>query len=80
MGWRTLEVNGEQYRWRGSHNVVIQNSEGKRISEPTLTAAGIKDISNDAWERGHWKRTTDGMLTPADIKNYIIKTLDNRDS
>ena len=77
MSWRTIEVNGEQYRWRGSHFVVIQNSEGKRISDPRLTAAGIKGITENAWERGQWKKNPDGMLTPADIKNYILR-VDNK--
>lgn len=75
MGWRKINVNGKEYRWRGSHFVVIQNSEGKRVSAAHLTAAKIKNISENDWERGQWKGTSCGMLTPADIKNYILRTV-----
>lgn len=72
MSWRNITVKGKQYRWRGNHFVVIQDSEGKRVSAPSLTAAQVKRITELEWEQGHWYGTRNGMLTPVDIKNYII--------
>lgn len=75
MGWRKITVNNKEYRWRGSYHVVIQDSEGKRVSPPTLTAPQVKRITPDEWERGKWKITESGMLRPSDIKDWIESTL-----
>lgn len=72
MSWRKIEVDGEQYRWRGSKNIVIQNSKGVRISEPVLTPWQLKGITEKAWYSGQYHGIITGMIRPSDIKNYIL--------
>jgi len=77
MGWRQIEVNGKNFRWKcGGSFVVIQDDNGKRIGGPSLQASSLKEnCSPYDWERGHWKRTTDGMLRPREVANFITKQM-----
>lgn len=79
MNWRRLTVEGREYRWRGRSFFIIQNDAGQRIAGADGWA--IKNAlepgvnSPDTWERGHWKKTVDGMVRPAEIAAFIRQTL-----
>ncbi len=66
---RKIHVKGRDYRFRvGKQNVVIRDNEDKarvvRISEITRRTP-------DVLERGRWKGTSDGMVTPHLIAKWI---------
>lgn len=71
---RKVHVGGEVWEFQtGKGNAVIRNPRtGKKtiVDYAKLTGRDWNTI-----ERGQWKRTTDGMVTPADVKAYIGKYL-----
>lgn len=72
-GWRNIIVDGTKYRWRGhSYVMVITESEEKFAS---ATACQIKGITWSDWERGHWKKTPDGMMTPDHVAEFIRRVV-----
>jgi len=66
---RKIIINGDTYKYIiGKGNVVIWAPNKKKIVVDFSTLTGR---SWDAIERGQWKNTRDGMITPKDIANYI---------
>ena len=77
MGWRNISVDGQNYRWRGSRFVVVQDSEGRRVCAGS--APEIKGITWNDWERGGWKSTPDGMMRPGEVAAFIRRNLTHCD-
>lgn len=73
MGWRSIVVDGRQYRWRGASYVVVQDKDGNRVCAGN--APEIKGISWSDWERGGWKSTPDGMMRPGEVAAFIRLSL-----
>lgn len=71
---RKVHVSGETWEFQtGKGCAVIRNPRtGKKtiVNYVKLTGRDWNTI-----ERGQWKRTSDGMVTPADVKAYIEKHL-----
>ena len=66
---RTVTVDGEIWRWKcGTNYANLVSPQGKRFNFPASQVAGV---TPDVWERGHWKRTFDGMLTPRQVVHFI---------
>lgn len=67
---RQITVYGEQYFYSVGKDylVLLMPHDGtKRI-------IGLDEITHrspDTIERGRWKKTSDGMVTPRDVVNYI---------
>lgn len=73
MSWRKLHINDQVWEYHCGHNyVVVKSPESKKevIDYSTLTGR-----SWDIIERGMRKKTSDGMITPKHIKDYIEKHL-----
>jgi hypothetical protein len=68
---RLLTVAGTKWRWRCGKggNVVAYSEYGKRLCVGAWT---IKGMHPDIFERGKWKKTSDGMLKPSDIANWLL--------
>lgn len=64
---RKITVNSVLWKWSvGESGYVLAYSEtGKRL----LVRAN--KVTGRDFERGQWKRTSDGMVTPADIARWI---------
>lgn len=71
MGWRKIEVDGQDYRWKCGDYVVIQDSDGKRVGPNSLGAWTLKGISVYDWERAQHKRSPLCAVTPKDISEFI---------
>lgn len=69
MAWRNIVVDGKHYRWRGSRYVVVQGNTGKRVASGH--APEIKGITWNDWERGGWKSSSDGMMRPGEVADFI---------
>lgn len=67
--WRKLVVDGERYRWAGSKYIIVQDAHGLRVL--FATAPEVKGIDWNAWERGQWKGTPDGMIRPGEVARLI---------
>lgn len=68
-----VDVGGTLWVWkvgRRGHHVVAYSEGGRRL---LAHAADIKGVDPDVFERGQWKVTSDGMLTPADVAKWIEK-------
>ena len=65
---RKLTTDKGVFGWRaGESGVVIQKPNGKKVF------VGLMDlgINPNDFEKGQYKRTTDGMITPSIVANWI---------
>lgn len=71
---RKVHVGGQVWEFRtGKGAAVIKNP---RTGKSTIVNyAKLTGRTWDTLERGQWKRTSDGMVTPAHVKAYIEKHL-----
>jgi hypothetical protein len=68
-GWRRLMLSSGLWHYK-------PGVTGARIVAPDGRSCYVKvpqllGTSWDTWERGQWKRTSDGMITPSDVRRYI---------
>jgi len=69
MAKRSLRIDGRLYYWSGGRSVTnIWTPDGKRYN---FTSGDVNGMGADIFERGQYKRTSDGMVTPSDVKRYI---------
>lgn len=69
---RKLVVDGETWEYMiGKNNVVLRNPRDEK--KMILTLEKVTGRSSDTIEKGRKKGTSDGMVTPADLKTFILK-------
>jgi hypothetical protein len=68
---RLLTVAGTKWRWRVGRggNVIAYSEHGERRC---ASAWAIRGMDPDTFDRGQWKRTSDGMVRPADIAKWLL--------
>lgn len=73
-GIRWLHINGVQYKWQVSKHgtVTIELPDGKEIYPSGHEVVGLTPFY---FEKGQYKGTIDGMVTPERIKKYIINNI-----
>lgn len=65
--WRKIVVDGSTYEYHvGRSYVVFDNGHRVKLNE-------ITGRDWDTIERGQWKKTSDGMVTPKHIAEYLRK-------
>lgn len=68
-GTRRIVVNGATWRWAvGKGNVSLWSPDGVRHNAHASTVKGIRPYD---FERGRWKRTSDGSVCPSHVRAYI---------
>lgn len=73
MRWRTIVVGNRAWRYHvGRVNVVARSLSTKLVDRLNV----VTGRSWDVLERGHWKRTSDGMVTPKNIAAWITRALE----
>jgi hypothetical protein len=73
MSKRTFTVDGRKWTCEfGRGNVSIRAEDGHRV---VVDYHKLTGRSWDVIERGQWKKTSDGMITPACVKRYISEKL-----
>lgn len=66
---RNLMVAGKNWKWQlGKTNVVAYCENGTKLVAPAWT---VKGVSQEVYERGKWKRTSDANVLPSDVVNWI---------
>ena len=66
---RKLHIGNEEWQYRvGDGTIVVVPPNGKKAYVPCHE---VKGCSSDDFERGKWKKTSDGMITPSELKAYI---------
>ncbi len=71
MAWRKLHIDGDKWTYKvGNSWVVIRGPNGERFQPSCCT---IKGGSPHDYERGQWKRTSDGMILPSEVKAFVAK-------
>jgi hypothetical protein len=69
---RKLVVENETWEYMiGKNNVVIKNPRDEK--KMVLTLEKVTGRTSDTIRLGRKKGTSDGMVTPADIKAFILK-------
>lgn len=69
MSMRKIALaSGEWSYVIGTCNVRIEAPNGKVTVERVWN---VKGVTPDVLERGRWKKTSDGKVTPADVRRYI---------
>jgi hypothetical protein len=66
---RTLTIGRQAYRYRIGRGSAVIEGPGWKDVVPLTTLTGR---SPDTLERGRWKRTRDGMVTPVHVRDYIL--------
>ena len=71
--WRTVTVASVSYRWRyGRGTIEVRHDRQVVLRVP---AHVLRGTTPDLFERGQYKRTSDGYVTPAMVRTAIAKTL-----
>lgn len=69
---RKLVVDGETWEYMiGKNNVVLRNPRDER--KMVLTLQRVTGRSSETLEKGKKNGNRDGMVTPADLKVFILK-------
>lgn len=72
-GWRKITYEGTEYRWRfGQTYVVVRKG---RIVFARALPEEITGRTPDIFERGQWKRTSDGMVKPGHVLGLIRRAV-----
>lgn len=68
---RTLKLDdGSEWKFKiGTAYVILKSPEGKRRN---VSISQLTGRSWDTIERGKHKKTSDGMVTPRHIREYIL--------
>jgi len=73
MSWRNMVIGEQTWQFRfGAQSVVIKSPEGKS------TIVDYSKLTGKSWgiiERGQYKKTEDGMVTPRFVRKYIEENL-----
>jgi hypothetical protein len=66
---RKLTVDGVLWKWKTgkSGNIIAMCETGRRIQ------SFANQVTDRDFERGQHKKTTDGMITPKDVSEWIKK-------
>lgn len=68
-GFRTLQIRDKRWAYRiGKNWAVLLSPEGKKSAVRLSDLTGL-DIA--LIERGRYKKTLDGMVTPAHVRAYL---------
>lgn len=71
-GVRRLHIDGVEYLYSITGSKVLFFLEGRKIVADFTEVTGR---TLDVLERGEWKRTCDGMVTPRDCKAFLVRIL-----
>ena len=71
-GVRRLHIDGVEYLYKITGFIVLFYLEGRKV------VTDISAVSRKSWdliERGQWKMTSDGHVTPAHCKEFLTRFL-----
>jgi hypothetical protein len=71
---RTITVNDIEYEWKVGKSCISIRNRNLKISVSPF-CSDVKGITAYAYERGHWKRTADGMVMPHEVAKWIESNL-----
>lgn len=67
-------MDGKVWGYRIGQQFAVIHLPGT-IRKKIVTLAIITGRTPDTIDRGKWKKTSDGMVTPSDIKAYIERNV-----
>ncbi len=67
---RLITVQGVRWKWKCGKGcgVIAYSEKGQRAY---AQAWEVKGCTPDVFERGQWKKTSDGMMTPAEVEAWL---------
>jgi hypothetical protein len=66
---RKLHIGNEEWQYRvGNGTIVVVTPLGSKVY---IQCHKVKGLTPDEYDRGKWKKTSDGMITPSELKAYI---------
>jgi hypothetical protein len=73
---RNLVFRGKTYQYRvGTGSTVIKFPDGTKA---VVSNHDLKGVDPNTFERGQYKKTSDGMVLPSEIQNYIERLVMSR--
>lgn len=66
---RRIIVDGQVYTWRCGRQLVEVRLSGRVVAR--ADAASVAGVDQRTRERGQWKRSDDGSVTPARVEALI---------
>lgn len=73
---RAIHIDNKIYEYEVGKNATrINLPNGQRV---VVANHELKGVTPDTFERGQWKRTSDGALTLAEVKAYILREIHNK--
>lgn len=74
---RKLHINGKVYQYKvgkGGSNVTVKFPTSEKV---TFDGHEITGRSGWTMEKGQYKGTSDGMITPGQIKTFLLRLLES---
>lgn len=69
MSYRSLDVDGQEWQFKiGQTSANIKDPDGRGT---TVSLSDLTGLTPHLIERGRWKKTQDGMVTPGHVRAYI---------
>lgn len=65
---RKIVVHGQEWHWSVRRGVMMINPSGKSYH---VDPEDVIECTPDVFERGQWKRTSDGVVSPARVAAFI---------
>jgi len=67
--WRKIVVGEQEFRWRFGRG-TIEVRQGRRVVL-RRAAYDLAGVTPDVFERGQWRQTSDGSVTPSMVRRAI---------
>ena len=71
---RSITMGGNEYAYfvgRGNVHIRLRKPNGFEPGTVAVPSNEVVRCTPDTFERGHWKKTSDGMVTPGLLADYI---------
>jgi hypothetical protein len=78
MRYRSVEIDGETWRYGVGRSVVIARHEDGRSFQDPLHV--VKGLDPEVFEKGSYKGSEDGMIKPGKVKAWLTRRIKNDSS
>ena len=70
MTWRRIVVDGCTWLYHVGRSAVAFRGPRRFVAR----IGDVKGLDPDSIDKGRWKKTSDGMVTPRDVASFLWRT------